>query len=175
MTCMILQTFTARLQRLVGFKSKAVAANEKRNSRTMHISPPFNFKHETVSLPGLSEDDWPPPLTLLSPACLACVFVMFFQLRIPHAFFLLLIQTNIKMFHALTAFIFPLRRITILKEKAAASRLGVAGANNDGTSSFGSPRKAPRAPPSPVTPVRTVAPVAPVAPATPLSPEDNVI
>ncbi|KAI8946011.1 hypothetical protein F4801DRAFT_93520 [Xylaria longipes] len=50
MTCMVLNTFTARLQRLVGLKSK-------RNSHTLHISAPFNFKHESISLPGLSEDD----------------------------------------------------------------------------------------------------------------------
>ncbi|KAI0103221.1 hypothetical protein GGR51DRAFT_525098 [Nemania sp. FL0031] len=59
MICIPFKTFTTRLQRLVGLKSKAAAAaaNEKRNSHILHISAPFNFKHETVSLPGLSEDD----------------------------------------------------------------------------------------------------------------------
>ncbi|KAI1198755.1 hypothetical protein F5X97DRAFT_144365 [Nemania serpens] len=60
MTCLLLKTFTTRLQRLVGLKSKAAAAaaaNEKRHSHTLQISAPFNFKHETISLPGLSEDD----------------------------------------------------------------------------------------------------------------------
>ncbi|TGJ86719.1 hypothetical protein E0Z10_g2025 [Xylaria hypoxylon] len=127
MTCMLFSNFTTRLQRLVGLKSKAAAAaaaaaaaGEKRNSHTLQISAPFNFKHETISLPGLSEDD-----------------------------------------------------IAILKEKAAASRLGVAGANKDGSSTFGSPRKAPRAPPSPLQ--VAVAPVVVVAPDTPLSAEHNVI
>ncbi|KAI0538119.1 hypothetical protein GGR58DRAFT_320101 [Xylaria digitata] len=121
MTCMLFNYFTARLQRLVGLKSKAAAAaaSEKRNSRTLQISAPFNFKHESISLPGLSEDD-----------------------------------------------------IAILKEKAAASRLGVAGTNKDGSSIFGSPRKAPRAPPSPV---RAANPVVLASPSTPLSTEDNVI
>ncbi|TRX90091.1 hypothetical protein FHL15_009010 [Xylaria flabelliformis] len=48
MTCMVFNTFTARLQRLVGLKSK-------RNS--LQISAPFNFKRETINLPGLSEDE----------------------------------------------------------------------------------------------------------------------
>ncbi|KAI1117964.1 hypothetical protein F5Y14DRAFT_292003 [Nemania sp. NC0429] len=54
MACLLLKTFTTRLQRLVGLKSKATA---KRNSHTLQISAPFNFKHESISLPGLSEDD----------------------------------------------------------------------------------------------------------------------
>ncbi|KAI0432060.1 hypothetical protein F5Y09DRAFT_340010 [Xylaria sp. FL1042] len=124
MACILFSTFTSRLQRLVGMKSKAAAAaatKEKRNSLPLQISAPFNFKHETISLPGLSEDD-----------------------------------------------------IAILKEKAAASRLGIAGtkASKDGSSPFGSPRKAPRAPPSPARPV---APVVPVTSDTPLSAEANVI
>ncbi|KAI3330892.1 hypothetical protein F4824DRAFT_326981 [Ustulina deusta] len=104
MTCMDFGIVTTRLQRLVGVKSKgaAAAANEKRNS-PLQISAPFDFKHETIRLPGLSEDD-----------------------------------------------------LAILKEKAAASRLGVAGADKNGPSPFTSPRKAPRAPPSPA---RAVAPV----------------
>ncbi|KAI0200240.1 hypothetical protein F4808DRAFT_172930 [Astrocystis sublimbata] len=57
MTCMVLNTFTARLHRLVGSRSKGAAANEKRYSHTLQISAPFDFKHETISLPGLSEDD----------------------------------------------------------------------------------------------------------------------
>ncbi|RWA05410.1 hypothetical protein EKO27_g9689 [Xylaria grammica] len=62
MTCILCNNFTARLQRLVGLKSSkaAAAAGEKRNSRPLQISAPFNFKHETISLPGLSEDDSPP-------------------------------------------------------------------------------------------------------------------
>ncbi|KAI1352353.1 hypothetical protein F5Y01DRAFT_313827 [Xylaria sp. FL0043] len=121
MACMLFSTFTTRLQRLVGIKSKAAAAaaaKEKRNSFPLQISAPFNFKHETISLPGLSEDD-----------------------------------------------------IAILKEKAAASRLGVA--DKDG--SFGSPRKAPRAPPSPARPVAPAVPAVTVSPGTPLSAEANVI
>ncbi|GAW14492.1 hypothetical protein ANO14919_038950 [Xylariales sp. No.14919] len=119
MTCILCNNFTARLQRLVGLKSSkaAAAAGEKRNSRPLQISAPFNFKHETISLPGLSEDD-----------------------------------------------------IAILKEKAAASRLGVAGAHKD---AFGSPRKAPRAPPSPAQAVAPV--VLASSPGIPLSAEDNVI
>ncbi|KAI0456499.1 hypothetical protein F5B21DRAFT_154159 [Xylaria acuta] len=120
MTCMVLNTFTARLHRLVGSKSKAAAAaaKEKRNSQSLQISAPFNFKHESISLPGLSEDD-----------------------------------------------------IATLKKKAAASRLGVGDTNDDGSSAFGSPRKAPRAPPSPA---RAAAPAVLVTPGTPLSPADNV-
>ncbi|KAI0876014.1 hypothetical protein GGS24DRAFT_261849 [Hypoxylon argillaceum] len=123
MICLPIKSFTSRLQRLVGMKSKAAAAaaNEKRNSHILHISAPFNFKHESISLPGLSEDD-----------------------------------------------------IAILREKAAASRLGIHH-SNDGShspSAFGSPRKAPRAPPSPA---RTVTPAVLVIPGTPLSAEDNVI
>ncbi|KAI1132398.1 hypothetical protein F5Y10DRAFT_231092 [Nemania abortiva] len=121
MICLPLKGFTTRLQRLVGLKSRAAGAatNEKRNSHILHISAPFNFKHESISLPGLSEDD-----------------------------------------------------IALLREKAAASRLGVTDVHDDGSSSaFGSPRKAPRAPPSPV---RSVAPVL-VNSGTTLSPEDNVI
>ncbi|KAI0402762.1 hypothetical protein F4802DRAFT_574318, partial [Xylaria palmicola] len=59
MSCISFGSFTARLQRLVGLKSKAAAAavKDKHNSCTMQISAPFNFKHEAISLPGLSEDD----------------------------------------------------------------------------------------------------------------------
>ncbi|KAI1336608.1 hypothetical protein F5Y15DRAFT_197466 [Xylariaceae sp. FL0016] len=52
MTCMAIKTFATRLQRLVGFK-KAVPSEK----RSLQISAPFNFKHETVSLPGVSEDE----------------------------------------------------------------------------------------------------------------------
>ncbi|KAI1819844.1 hypothetical protein F4861DRAFT_543540 [Xylaria intraflava] len=61
MACIFINDFTGRLQRLIGLKSKAhaaaagAAADEKRSS--LQISAPFNFKHETVSLPGLSEDE----------------------------------------------------------------------------------------------------------------------
>ncbi|KAI1815367.1 hypothetical protein GGS20DRAFT_342146 [Poronia punctata] len=108
MSCIMFPNFSARLQRLLGLKTKRSTREKRSSSQIMKISAPFNFKHETVSLPGLSEDE-----------------------------------------------------ITILKEKAAASRLGVAGGNNDVSSSFGSPRKAPRAPQSPariVTPARSKLP-----------------
>ncbi|KAI1336609.1 hypothetical protein F5Y15DRAFT_418682 [Xylariaceae sp. FL0016] len=66
-------------------------------------------------------------------------------------------------------------RIAILKEKAAASRLGVA---SDGTTTPSSkqalgshPRKAP-APPSPLRPVT---PTVKVTPSTPITPADNLI
>ncbi|KAI0445756.1 hypothetical protein F4803DRAFT_106937 [Xylaria telfairii] len=120
MTCMVLPTFAARLHRLVGSKSKAAAAaaKEKRNSQILQISAPFNFKHESISLPGLSEDD-----------------------------------------------------IATLKEKAAAARLGVGDDHNDDDSSaFGSPRKAP---PAPLSPARPAAPAVLVTPGTPLSPEEG--
>ncbi|KAI2638228.1 hypothetical protein GGS21DRAFT_488929 [Xylaria nigripes] len=55
MACIFFNSFTTRLQRLIGFKSKAAAANEKRAS--MQISAPFNFRHESVMLPGLAEDE----------------------------------------------------------------------------------------------------------------------
>ncbi|KAI1746471.1 hypothetical protein F4782DRAFT_536437 [Xylaria castorea] len=120
MTCMVLNTFTARLHRLVGSKSKAAAtaAKEKRNSHTLQISAPFNFKRETISLPGLSEDE-----------------------------------------------------IATLKEKVAASRLGVSDDSNDSSSAFGSPRKALRAPHSPAQPA---APAVLVHPGTPLSLKESV-
>lgn len=60
-------------------------------------------------------------------------------------------------FRRLAADLFVPRSIAILREKAAASRLGIHH-SNDGShspSAFGSPRKAPRAPPSPA---RTVTP-----------------
>ncbi|KAI0396738.1 hypothetical protein F5Y17DRAFT_78875 [Xylariaceae sp. FL0594] len=119
MSCMMFPNFSARLQRLLGLKTKA-AARDKRTSQIMKISAPFNFKHETVSLPGLSEDE-----------------------------------------------------ITLLKEKAAASRIGVIDGHDDIPSSFGvSPRKAPRAPPAPV---RIVSPIVRVGSALPLSMQENVI
>ncbi|KAI0182418.1 hypothetical protein EV127DRAFT_57866 [Xylaria flabelliformis] len=99
MTCMVFNTFTARLQRLVGLKSK-------RNS--LQISAPFNFKRETINLPGLSEDE-----------------------------------------------------IATLKEKVAASHLGVRDDSNDGASAFGSPR---RAPPSPAQPADSAVLVTPDTP-----------
>ncbi|KAI1078199.1 hypothetical protein F5B20DRAFT_232274 [Whalleya microplaca] len=106
------RAFTARLQKLIGGGKSKSATPER---RSLQISPPFNFKHETVSLPGVSEDE-----------------------------------------------------ISILKEQAAASRLGVA---PDGMStSFGSPRKAP-APPS----LRPVTPVLKVTPSTPISPDGGLI
>ncbi|KAI2640865.1 hypothetical protein GGS26DRAFT_586860 [Hypomontagnella submonticulosa] len=47
------RAFTARLQKLVGVKPKS-ARSEK---PPLQISAPFNFKHETISLPGVSEDE----------------------------------------------------------------------------------------------------------------------
>ncbi|KAI0006785.1 hypothetical protein F4779DRAFT_548042 [Xylariaceae sp. FL0662B] len=109
------RAFTARLQRLIGGGKSKSATPER---RSLQISAPFNFKHETVSLPGVSEDE-----------------------------------------------------IAILKEQAAASRLGVA-PDGSGVSptSFGSPRKAP-APPS----LRPVTPVLKVTPSTPISPDGGLI
>ncbi|KAI0470334.1 hypothetical protein F4859DRAFT_515859 [Xylaria cf. heliscus] len=59
MPCAALSTITSKLQRLVGSKSNATAAAgmEKHGSHALQISAPFDFKHETISLPGLSEDD----------------------------------------------------------------------------------------------------------------------
>ncbi|KAI0555619.1 hypothetical protein F4679DRAFT_176900 [Xylaria curta] len=105
MTCMVFNTFTARLQRLVGSKSK-------RNS--LQISAPFGFKRETINLPGLSEDE-----------------------------------------------------LASLKEKVAASHLGVRDDGNDSSSACGSPRKALRGPPSPAQPAD---PAVLTTPDTPLSP-----
>ncbi|KAI1413815.1 hypothetical protein F5Y13DRAFT_188787 [Hypoxylon sp. FL1857] len=47
------RNFTARLQALVGVKSKPTTSEKA----PLQISAPFNFKHETVSLPGVSEDE----------------------------------------------------------------------------------------------------------------------
>ncbi|KAH8164561.1 hypothetical protein CIB48_g3676 [Xylaria polymorpha] len=120
MPCTILPTIASRLHRLVGSKPKAAAtaaAAEKCNSQALQISAPFDFKHESINLPGLSEDD-----------------------------------------------------IATLKKRAAASRLGVGDNNNDSSSTFGSPRKAP---PAPLSPARPAAPAVLVTPDTPLSPKDN--
>ncbi|KAI1502375.1 hypothetical protein F5X99DRAFT_408105 [Biscogniauxia marginata] len=121
MPCLTFKAFAARLHRLLGAKTKG--STPKRQSLQILTlaavpplqSAPFNFKHETVSLPGVSEDE-----------------------------------------------------ITILKEKARASRLGVA---SDASSSFGNPRKAP-APPSAIRPVT---PVVQVTPSTPVSPTETLI
>ncbi|RYP53314.1 hypothetical protein DL768_001671 [Monosporascus sp. mg162] len=114
--CLGLRGFAARLQRLVGLKGKVQTPKR----RSLQISAPFNFKHETVALPGVSEDE-----------------------------------------------------IAILKEKAAASRLGVAadGSGPAGPTAFGSPRRAP-APPSAMRPVT---PTVQVTPSTPITPADNLI
>jgi hypothetical protein len=82
--------------------------------------------------------------------------------------------TDYKIFQIwLTSRFSLLRSIAILKEKAAASRLGdEAGIVNDSPSAFTKPRKAPPAPPSPV---RTVVPAILVTPNTPLTPKDNAI
>ncbi|KAI0837829.1 hypothetical protein F5Y06DRAFT_65228 [Hypoxylon sp. FL0890] len=47
------RNFTARLQALIGVKSKPTPSEKA----PLQISAPFNFKHETVSLPGVSEDE----------------------------------------------------------------------------------------------------------------------
>ncbi|KAI1383664.1 uncharacterized protein F4822DRAFT_434780 [Hypoxylon trugodes] len=47
------RVFAARLQKLIGVKSKS-ASSEK---PALQISAPFDFKHETLSLPGVSEDE----------------------------------------------------------------------------------------------------------------------
>ncbi|KAK7751374.1 hypothetical protein SLS62_006630 [Diatrype stigma] len=112
--CLSLRGFASRLQRLIGLKSKVQTPKR----RSLQISAPFNFKHESVILPGVSEDE-----------------------------------------------------IAILKEKAAASRLGVASEDSDAGPAFGSPRRAP-APPSGLRPVT---PTVQATPSTPLSPAGNVI
>ncbi|KAL7629740.1 hypothetical protein AAE478_001263 [Parahypoxylon ruwenzoriense] len=48
------RAFTARLHKLVGRRSKSDGSSEK---PALQISAPFNFKHETISLPGVSEDE----------------------------------------------------------------------------------------------------------------------
>ncbi|KAI5922522.1 hypothetical protein F4810DRAFT_254929 [Camillea tinctor] len=112
MPCLLtFKAVTARLHRLLGAKK---SVTPKRHS--LQISPPYDFKHETVSLPGVSEDE-----------------------------------------------------IAMLKEKARATRLGVAAP--DGSSSFGSPRKAP----APPTPMRPVTPVVQITPSTPVSPSETLI
>lgn len=67
--------------------------------------------------------------------------------------------------------------IAILKEKAAASRLGVMSdaSPNAASSNTTIPRRAPAPPPPPTTQVRTVTPVVKVIPSTPVTPADNVI
>ncbi|KAI1478760.1 hypothetical protein K445DRAFT_13090 [Daldinia sp. EC12] len=45
--------FMARLQKLVGGKSSKSVSEKP----ALQISAPFNFKHETLSLPGVSEDE----------------------------------------------------------------------------------------------------------------------
>ncbi|KAI4867972.1 hypothetical protein F4820DRAFT_170866 [Hypoxylon rubiginosum] len=52
--CMsVLRVFTARLQECFGIKTSP-STTEK---QPLQISAPFNFKHETISLPGVSEDE----------------------------------------------------------------------------------------------------------------------
>ncbi|CAJ2512230.1 Uu.00g052450.m01.CDS01 [Anthostomella pinea] len=114
MACLGLKAFTARLQRLVGLNKSKAAPSEK---RSLQISAPFNFKHETVCLPGISEDE-----------------------------------------------------IAILKEKAAASRLGVA--SDNGASSIGTP---PRRAPAPPSQLRPAPPIVQVTPSTPISPAGDYI
>ncbi len=95
----------------------------------------------------------------LDAACLAWVFVMLQPHSLsPECPLILLISFSLNGIVCFNATDFhPLHRsLAILKEKAAASRLGVAGADKNGPSPFTSPRKAPRAPPSPA---RAVAPV----------------
>ncbi|KAI1373255.1 hypothetical protein F4677DRAFT_225444 [Hypoxylon crocopeplum] len=47
------RAFTARLQKFMGVKTKPTPSEKA----PLQISAPFNFKHETVSLPGVSEDE----------------------------------------------------------------------------------------------------------------------
>ncbi|KAI1642145.1 uncharacterized protein F4817DRAFT_309210 [Daldinia loculata] len=47
------RAFTARLQKLIGVKSSKPVSEKP----ALQISAPFNFKHETLSLPGVSEDE----------------------------------------------------------------------------------------------------------------------
>ncbi|KAI8959196.1 hypothetical protein F5Y11DRAFT_350711 [Daldinia sp. FL1419] len=47
------RAFTARLQKLIGVKSRD-SVSEK---QPLQISAPFDFKHETLCLPGVSEDE----------------------------------------------------------------------------------------------------------------------
>merc|ERR1711974_194621 len=100
------RALAAKVQRLFG-RTPKTSSSEK---QPLQISAPFDFKHETVSLPGVSEDE-----------------------------------------------------IAILKEQAAAARIGYAD-----PSSIGPPRKAP-APPS----LRPVTPILKVTPSTPISPAEN--
>ncbi|KAJ1331801.1 hypothetical protein MN608_05264 [Microdochium nivale] len=83
--CISFKALTFRVQKLIGLKRKAA------HRRSLRISAPFNFVHESSALPGISEDE-----------------------------------------------------ISILKEKAAASRIGVAPGSPDTTTRH---RRAP-APPS---------------------------
>ncbi|ORY59734.1 uncharacterized protein BCR38DRAFT_412728 [Pseudomassariella vexata] len=120
--CIGFKEFATRLQHFMGRKPKA-----KRRSIT--ISAPYNFKHESANLPGISEDE-----------------------------------------------------ITILKEKAAASRLGVADGAADGGAATAAPSASLRIPggtspggrptrPAPPSPVRTtITPSVHITPNTPISP-----
>ncbi|KAI1099356.1 hypothetical protein F4804DRAFT_337317 [Jackrogersella minutella] len=121
------RAFLARLQNLVDVKAKPSSSSSEKVP--LQISAPFNFKHETVSLPGLSEDD-----QLAKCASASTVD--------PGG-----------------------RTIAVLKEQAAANRLGVAD-----PSAIGTPRKAPT-PPA----LRPVAPVVKITPSTPISPTENLI
>ncbi|OTB01107.1 hypothetical protein M426DRAFT_14824 [Hypoxylon sp. CI-4A] len=47
------RAFVARLQKLIGVKSEPTSYEKP----ALQISAPFNFKHETFSLPGVSEDE----------------------------------------------------------------------------------------------------------------------
>ncbi|KAH7035515.1 uncharacterized protein B0I36DRAFT_318518 [Microdochium trichocladiopsis] len=94
--CISLKGFTVRVQKLMGIKRKAA------HRRSLRISAPFNFVHESSALPGISEDE-----------------------------------------------------ISILKEKAAASRIGVAPGSPEPTAKL---RRAP-APPSSSSPLRSHAPM----------------
>ncbi|KAI5861594.1 hypothetical protein GGS23DRAFT_140899 [Durotheca rogersii] len=48
-----IRAFVAKLQSIIGCKSKRDTSDRP----ALQISAPFNFKHETLSLPGVSEDE----------------------------------------------------------------------------------------------------------------------
>ncbi|KAI1765371.1 hypothetical protein GGR53DRAFT_263679 [Hypoxylon sp. FL1150] len=52
-SCMGLRIFTSRFQERFGMKSSPSTPEKQ----PLQISAPFNFKHETLSLPGVSEDE----------------------------------------------------------------------------------------------------------------------
>ncbi|KXJ95656.1 hypothetical protein Micbo1qcDRAFT_201016 [Microdochium bolleyi] len=49
--CISFKGITVRVQKLMGIKRKAA------HRRSLRISAPFNFVHESSALPGISEDE----------------------------------------------------------------------------------------------------------------------